>query len=110
MNPGARAETSNMVVESRPLLGAQATWPLPTASVRPPLAVALRIRGLELHPPGTGRVGMKPHESAAWLYGFLAAVRRGDLYAPPHVVEMVERALERYEHTRATRGEWGLAR
>jgi hypothetical protein len=51
---------------------------------------------------------MKPHESAAWLYGFLAAVRSGDLYAPPHVVEMVERALERYE--RATEGELGLAR
>jgi hypothetical protein len=57
-------------------------------------------RGLELRALGMGRVGMKPHESAAWLYGFLAAVRSGDLYAPPHVVEMVERALERYEHTR----------
>ena len=66
--------------------------------------------GLELRAPGMGRVGMKAHESAAWLQGFLAAVRSGDLYAPPHVVEMVERALERYERRRATRGEWRLAR
>lgn len=43
---------------------------------------------------------MKAHESAAWLYGFLAAVRSGDLYAPPHVIEVVERALGRYERAR----------
>jgi hypothetical protein len=35
---------------------------------------------------------MERHESAAWLYGFLAAVRGGDLYAPEHVIEVVERA------------------
>jgi hypothetical protein len=46
---------------------------------------------------------MKSHESAAWLYGFLAAVRSGDLYAPPHVVEVVERVLERYERVRNAR-------
>jgi hypothetical protein len=40
---------------------------------------------------------MQGHESAAWLYAFLAAVRTGDLYAPPHVVELVKRVLARYE-------------
>ncbi len=40
---------------------------------------------------------MKAHESAAWLYGFLAAVRSGELFAPPHVVAMVKQALCRYE-------------
>jgi hypothetical protein len=40
---------------------------------------------------------MQGHESAAWLYAFLAAVRAGDLYAPPHVVEVVKRVLARYE-------------
>jgi hypothetical protein len=43
---------------------------------------------------------MERHESAAWLYGFLAAVRSGDLYAPEHVIEVVERALGRYERAR----------
>jgi hypothetical protein len=47
-----------------------------------------------------GRSTMKTHESAAWLYGFLAAVRSGDFYAPPHVVEMVERVLGRWERTK----------
>jgi hypothetical protein len=47
---------------------------------------------------------MERHKSAAWLYGFLAAVDRGDHYAPPHVVEMVERVLARYERTWATGG------
>jgi hypothetical protein len=45
---------------------------------------------------------MERHESAAWLYGFLAAVRSAELYAPPHVIEMVERVLERYESARRT--------
>lgn len=53
---------------------------------------------------------MERHESAAWLYGFLAAVRSGELYAPPHVIEMVERVLERYESARRTQHEWKVAR
>jgi hypothetical protein len=48
---------------------------------------------------------MERHESAAWLYGFLAAVRSGDMYAPPHVIEMVERVIERYERAGTTRSE-----
>jgi hypothetical protein len=40
---------------------------------------------------------MSAHESAAWLYGFLAAVRSGQLYAPPHVVAVVKQVLARYE-------------
>jgi hypothetical protein len=40
---------------------------------------------------------MTSHESAVWLYGFLAAVRSGELYAPPHVVAMVKQVLARYE-------------
>jgi hypothetical protein len=47
------------------------------ASVR---AVAL-VRA-ELRASAMGRVGDETHESADRLYGFLAAVRRGDLYAP----------------------------
>jgi hypothetical protein len=48
---------------------------------------------------------MERHESAAWLYGFLAAVRSGDMYAPAHVIEMVERVLARYGSAGTTRSE-----
>ena len=48
---------------------------------------------------------MERHESAAWLSGFLASVRSGDLYAPAHVIEMVERVLMRYESVGITRSE-----
>jgi hypothetical protein len=36
-------------------------------------------------------------KAAAWLYGFLAAVKGGGLYAPPPVVAVVEQVLARYE-------------
>jgi len=98
-----------MVVESRPPRGSGNVAP-PDGQRQTPAGRRFEIQRLGLPALGMGRVGMKPHESAAWLYGFLTAVRSGDLYAPPHVVEMVERALERYERTRATREEWGLAR
>jgi hypothetical protein len=52
---------------------------------------------------------MKSHESAAWLYGFLAAVRSGEFYAPPHVVETVERVLGRWERAKTVNAaEWRL--
>ena len=75
-----------MVVESRPPRGSGNVAP-PDGQRQTPAGRRFEIQRLGLPALGMGRVGMKPHESAAWLYGFLAAVRSGDLYTPPHVVE-----------------------
>jgi hypothetical protein len=59
-------------------------------------------------PTGLGGYGppwIQTHEPAAWLYAFLIAVRSGDLYAPPHVVEVVKRVLARYEMREQSRGD-----
>jgi hypothetical protein len=76
-----------MLVESRTPWGSGNVAP-PDGQRQTPAGRRFEIRAWSFVRRGMGRVGGEASRIGGMAYGFLAAIRRGDLYAPPHVVTL----------------------